>query len=254
MCILFLAKNCHPDYPLIITANRDEYFERPTQASHFWDDDSDLLAGRDLQAGGTWMGLNRQRQLAALTNLRLPHLVKEGAKSRGDIVKKCLQLDSAHLTDWLTQQTTAYNPFNVVWGDQHNLYTFDNVKRRYQTLEDGFHSISNGYMDDYWVKMSRGVQQLQHYLSQTNDVVIDELAELMRNKAQADDYDLPNTQIPYTYEKALSSIFIPATSFEKGVYGTRSTTIVLFTKDQIDWCEYSYDRSGKVTITQSYTL
>lgn len=254
MCILFIALNQHPKYPLIITANRDEYFERPTQASHYWEYSPTLLAGRDLQAGGTWLGVNQQREFAALTNLRDMNLIKEHARSRGELVQTYLNHAHENFPQWLTAQVDHFNPFNLIWGNQEQLFVFNSVQKVAEPVSDGFHSISNGYLDDYWVKMSQGTQRLKQYVQHHDNLVADELVQMLHDTTPAADELLPNTGVDRSIEKTLSSIFIPATPFNSGLYGTRSSAVLLFSESQLSFTEYVYQVDGRVQSQQSFLI
>lgn len=254
MCILFIALNQHPKYPLIITANRDEYFERPTQAAHYWEDAPELLAGRDLQAGGTWLGVNQQREFSALTNLRDMRLLKQSVRSRGDLVPNYLQHTHEDYAQWLCSQTEQYNPFNLIWGNAQKLHVFNSVKSVVEPVSDGFHSISNGYLDDYWVKMSQGTQRLKQYVQNHENLVADELVQMLHDTTPAADESLPDTGVEQRTEKVLSSIFIPATPFSSGLYGTRSSAVLLFSNQQLSFTEYTYNAAGQVQSQQSFLV
>ena len=162
MCILFIAVNQHPDYPLIVAANRDEFFERPTSVSAFWQDYPQLLAGKDLRAGGTWMGINQWGKLAALTNIRDPQRIDPDALSRGELVSHYLQ-QSPDSKDYLTRLNatgTNYNGFNLLFGDWNNLRVFNNHTLQSETLTSGVYGLSNASLNTPWPKTVQGMAQL----------------------------------------------------------------------------------------------
>ena len=158
MCILFFAIKKHPKYPVIICANRDEFHQRSTQAMHWWpvkDRQSPILAGKDLQAGGTWLGLNKQGRFSALTNFRQPQLFDQNKQSRGDLVLQALTKKDDVMTKLLEQSAHRYNGFNLVFGQLNHLTCFDSVSQKHQKLTAGFHSLCNGALDDVWPKMAQ---------------------------------------------------------------------------------------------------
>ena len=240
MCILFVAVNQHPNYPLIICANRDEFHQRPTQTMHWWPETNrqdSILAGKDLQAGGTWLGLTRSGQFSALTNYRKIARDDEHKtyKSRGELVVNSLKKPT--LTDeTLQQQADQYQGFNLIWGTWDDLSCFDSINQKFTPLTDGYHSICNGAIDDIWPKMATGEKALEAYISAqaTIEATIEHLPliELMKNKQTAPDDLLPNTGIGIDWERKLSAIFI-----ESKEYGTRSTCII--TIDNTGDCQVS---------------
>ncbi|MGI9286343.1 MAG: NRDE family protein [Pseudomonadales bacterium] len=251
MCILFIAIQQHPQYPLIIAANRDEFFARPSRSAHFWDDASDIFAGRDMQAGGTWLGINKAGQIAALTNLRMPESIRTDARSRGELVARYLRNDDSaeQYRDFVANEHSAFNPFNLLFGDGRQLFVFSSLAPGFKRLEAGFHSISNGMPDDYWPKMSRGVNLLEQCILQPGELNIEQLAAVMQDKTQADDDSLPATGISQADEKHLSSIFISGAE-----YGTRTTSLLLCEPGRKQLIEYNYEAHGVLTDKQSFVL
>lgn len=251
MCILFIAIEQHPQYPLIIAANRDEFFARPSRSAHFWDDAPDVLAGRDMQAGGTWLGINKAGQIAAVTNLRMPELIRTDARSRGELVARYLRGDDTpeQYRDFIASQHSAFNPFNLLFGDASQLFVFSSLAPGFTPLTPGFHSISNGMPDDYWPKMSRGVELLEQCILQPGELDVAQLAAVMQDKTQANDDILPATGISRTDEKHLSSIFISGTE-----YGTRTTSLLLCEPGRTRLVEYNYLAAGVLADEQSFVL
>ncbi len=248
MCILFIAINQHPQYPVIICANRDEFHQRPTQNMHFWSKPN-ILAGKDMQAGGTWLGLNSQGDFSALTNFRRPQHVDATKRSRGDLVLSALQNDKQAMQQYLIQNSIQYNDFNLIFGSLNNLQAFDSVNKKFITLSSGFHSICNGALDDIWPKMSLGVTKLEELIS-ANKLDVDALFTVMMNEEVADNKHLPETGLAVDMELLFSSIFIKSPN-----YGTRSTTIILQHKTGgIDVHDHSYNSDGIVEEQNSFQL
>lgn len=248
MCILFFAIESHPHYPLIICANRDEFHHRPTQPAQFWPPDQNILAGKDLQAGGTWLGVNQAGQFAGITNLRTQNL-QDGVRSRGELVVNALAPHNSTLAfntsvitpQWLQEHSLNYNPFNLIFEYQHTLHCFNSRTAATTKLTQGFHAVCNGDMDDVWPKMALGQQALQSYIAQTDNISINELLRFMQDTTQPADNLLPNTGLDLEWERRLSSIFI-----QHPQYGTRSTTIILKDKlGQTDFYETRFDGKGR---------
>ena len=255
MCILFFAIEQHPKYPVIICANRDEFHQRPTQAMHWWPNKNDplaILAGKDLQAGGTWLGLNNQARFSALTNFRQPQLIDKNKKSRGDLVLQALAQSDNEIAIQLEKSVANYNGFNLVFGQLNNLTCFDSVSKKLQPLTTGFHSLCNGALDDIWPKMTLGQTKLADTIKTfTNQSLnIDQLFELMQDNQQAKTQHLPKTGIPLDWEQLLSSIFIVSPQ-----YGTRTTNIITQDHDG-NVCVYdrSYDEQGDCIAAQKFSL
>jgi len=254
MCILFLALQQHPKYPVIICANRDEFHQRPTQEMHRWKDQN-ILAGKDLQAGGTWLGLNSEGRFSALTNFRQPATFDINKKSRGDLVLQALANDSPDMAENLTSTHNQYNGFNLVYGPLNNLHNFDSINKRHHQLPPGIHSICNGALDDLWPKMQLGQQQLtdiinEHQYSMSPSLNIDKLFSIMTNDIQALPECLPKTGVSDDWEQLLSSIFIVSKK-----YGTRSTVIITYDlDDNIEVHEQNYNEKGERISNQTFDL
>ena len=224
MCLILIAYRCHPGYPLLIAANRDEFHDRPTAPLAFWSDAPQILAGRDLQQGGTWMGISRSGRFAALTNYRDPSRVLPHAPSRGHLVSDYLQGDQP-VEDYLARlasQASAYNGFNLLIGDAHGLYCYSNDAGAPQALTPGWHGLSNRLLDTPWPKLKRGLALMRRTLEQRPVPGPDDLLAVLADRTLAPDAELPQTGVPLEWERWLSPIFIDAPG-----YGTRSSTVLL---------------------------
>jgi len=240
MCILFIAIEQHPDYPVIICANRDEFHQRPTQSMHWWPEQG-ILAGKDLQAGGTWLGLSPEGGFSALTNFRRPTHFDEKKRSRGDLVVQALANNQHNTQQYLTNNSAKYNDFNLVFGRLNNLQAFDSVNKKFVALNAGFHSVCNGALDDIWPKMALGLDTLEG-LIRSDTIAIEALFSVMMNQDIAKEQDLPVTGISAKLESLLSSVFIQSPD-----YGTRSTTIILQAKTgEIAVFDRNYNIDGNV--------
>ncbi len=250
MCILFLAINQHPDHPLIICANRDEFYARPTLGVHFWPTKPHLLAGQDLQAGGSWLGINTLGTFAAITNIRTGNKQSSTKKSRGELVTLALEPNSSVDINWLKKHSDEYNPFNLIYGQLDQLNCFNSLLKQQTALSSGFHAISNGSLDDVWPKMAKGESRLEQIVSSNQTIKIDELLAILKDSTQAEDPLLPNTGIPIEWERKLSSIFINTSE-----YGTRSSGILLQNKNgEVEFIELTYDTNGNNGEQNSFTL
>ena len=253
MCILFFALKQHPKYPVIICANRDEFHQRPTKAMHFWPTPK-ILAGKDLTAGGSWLGLNPQGRFSALTNFRQPDEFDQNKISRGDLVVQALVQTDQAMNQLLTQDSDKYNGFNLVYGQLDNLHYFDSVNKQCRQIPAGVHSLCNGALDDIWPKMALGQQQLSAFIHQQSkseqELNTEELFGLMKNAQQAKTAQLPNTGLPQEWELFLSSIFIVSPK-----YGTRTTTIIMQNNEGDIFIEdRSYNAEGKCSLQQNFKL
>ncbi|WP_345859400.1 NRDE family protein [Shewanella algae] len=241
MCILFLALDQHPDYPLILCANRDEFHHRPTAPAHFWPPQQQLLAGKDLQAGGTWLGCNRLGTVAGLTNIRQPITQPDGMRSRGELVLKALDSQTPIEPQWLSEHSDNYNPFNLVFGQGKHFWCYHSPDKSLRRLNRGFHAISNGALDDIWPKMARGEQALERLISQSAKPDIDKLLAIMRDETPAPDTSLPTTGVSLEWERRLSSIYI-----RHPEYGTRATSLIFLSREgQLNFYEARYDGKGR---------
>ena len=216
MCLIALAYKAHPRYPLVLAANRDEFHERPTTPAQWWDGAPHLLAGRDLRAGGTWMGITRAGRFAALTNHRdLRRPLKQGP-SRGLLVRDALEgaLDVAG--------TAAYEGFNLLHGTVDALRYHNNVQPADAPLAPGVHGLSNAFLDTPWPTVQRARAGMEQLLDAADTALIDGLFALLRDEVPAPDAQLPGTGLPRELERAVSPIFIRTNG-----YGTRCSTVLL---------------------------
>ena len=248
---MFIAVNQHKDYPLIIAANRDEFYARPTAASSFWSSNNNLLAGRDLQANGTWMGVTRNGRIAALTNIRDPKSTRDDVQSRGSLVTEWLTNDTinqSHYLDILKSTRTNFNGYNLLFGHMTQLQVYNNFTNVSTILESGVYGLSNSNIHTPWPKVHRGVNVLKGYINEHRTIDENQLFSLLRDETKANDNVLPNTGIEYEWEKQLSSIFIQTPD-----YGTRASTLLLLTRhNEIMWRERTYNRSGQIEKNTHY--
>lgn len=250
MCLILLAYDCHPAYRLILAANRDEYFKRPTERAHFWESHPWVLAGRDLEMMGTWMGITRSGRFAALTNYRDPTLQRKNAKSRGKLVSDFLciaQYPSKYLQDVMNCQE-LYNPFNLIVGDLSHLAYYSPNTSSIRDLKPGIYGLSNHLLDTPWPKVHKSKLALTNYIANNTLINSQDLFDILADKEKALDQELPNTGISYDFEKLLSSIFIQGID-----YGTRSSTVLLISRDNhVTFIEKSFPLGQKTSSEVSY--
>lgn len=228
MCFIVFAYQVHPAYRLIAVANRDEFYERPTSPVAFWEDAPQVLAGRDLKEGGTWMGITRGGKFAAITNYRDPGAFKTGALSRGLLVSDFLtgSESAAAYVEKISRQARKYNGLNLLCGDQQNLFVYSN-RGETARLEAGLYGLSNHLLDSPWPKVIKGKKALSAALMKKGPDLEAALFKILSDRKIAPDDKLPSTGIGLEWERLLSSIFIASPT-----YGTRSSTLLLIGKNR----------------------
>lgn len=234
MCLIAFAWRVNPLFPLVVAANRDEFLRRPTAPASFWGDAPRVLAGRDLEAGGTWLGVTTSGRFAALTNFRDPRTHREGRKTRGELVARFLEGDEtpgAYL-DRLLESAAHYNGFSLLVGDGSRLFVFSNVDGEPAEVPPGVHGLSNNLLDTPWPKVERTRAALASIAS---DPSPDALLTLLADATRPPDADLPETGVGLEVERLLSSPFIESPS-----YGTRSSTALLVSRDRIVFVERTH--------------
>lgn len=247
MCLVVFAWQVHADYPLVLAANRDEYFKRPAAPAHWWTDAPELLAGRDLEAGGTWMGLSRSGRLAALTNYRDPSRHLPGAPSRGALVRAALEDDRpAHESlRQLGARSQAYAAFNLLVGDGTHLGVLESTTGQVRALAPGVYGLSNHLLDTPWPKLVKARAGLAAHIAHPpggEETLVDALLGLMRDPVPAPDPHLPDTGVSLEWERWLSPAFIRAPG-----YGTRCTSVVLRDRDaRTRLVELTWDVDGEL--------
>jgi uncharacterized protein with NRDE domain len=228
MCLVLIARDSHPDYSVIVAANRDEFYERPTAHAQFWADSPSVLAGRDLEAGGTWLGVDRQGRLAAVTNYRQGERESGSQRSRGCLVSDFLTGHAAardHL-ERVRGSAGLYHGFNLLACDAAGLFYFSNREGRVRELAPGVYGLSNHLLDTPWPKVVSTKRAFGALLTGGASELVADLFGLLSNPDQAKDDHLPSTGVGQEWERLLSSAFIVSND-----YGTRSSTVVLVGRD-----------------------
>jgi uncharacterized protein with NRDE domain len=244
MCLVLIALDSHPDYPLILAANRDEFYDRPTAPAGFWADAPSVLAGRDLKAGGTWLGIDRRARLGAVTNYRQGERESAAPRSRGLLVSDFLLGDTgaADYMERVQREAGLYNGFNLIAGDTGGLFYFSNREGRLRSLSRGVYGLSNHLLDTPWPKVAWAKSVLGKLLSHSVPELTEGLFALLSDRTRPHDGLLPSTGVSPEWERLLSSAFIVSND-----YGTRSSTVVLMSRDgKISFIERSFDPGGLI--------
>ena len=245
MCLILFAYRQHARYRLVLAANRDEFYGRPTAPATFWEDAPDLLAGRDLKSGGTWLGVTRAGRFAAITNYREPDVRLEDAPSRGELVAGFLQSEQApeaYLDD-LASSADSYNGFNLIIGDAKRMGYFSNREGTVRILEPGVYGLSNHLLDTPWPKVKKGRRLLEAHLD--SDKIDDAaLLDALNDPAPAPDAALPDTGVGLAWERALSPLFIQSPD-----YGTRASSVLLIRHDgAVTFAERTFEAGEPVGV------
>jgi uncharacterized protein with NRDE domain len=237
MCLIVFAYKSHPKDKFIFAANRDEFYDRPTEQADYWKDHPELLAGKDLQAGGTWMGITKQGRFAAVTNYRDLKNIKEDAPSRGMLTLDFLNdnISAEEYYDNIKPSLQDYNGFNLILGSVDELFYFSTHKNGIKKLESGIYGLSNATLNTDWPKVKKSKDGLSALLK--NDEVHPwELLSILNDTRKAKEEDLPDTGVGLEWEKILSSIFIQSPK-----YGTRcSTAVVVDIENNLRFAEKTF--------------
>ncbi len=227
MCLIIICTNTRPDYPLIIAANRDEFYNRPTLPLDFWEDHPKILAGRDLQGRGTWLGVSTSGRIAAVTNYRSPQALMPGrpAKlSRGALVTGFLsgnEAPAAYL-ETVAGEKDRYDAFNLVAGTAERLFWYSNMNGGIKMIDDGIHGISNHLLDTPWPKLEKARSGMRDILSRSGPIDFKSIFTLLSDTERPPRKSLPDTGVGSAWEEVLSSVFI-----KSEIYGTRSSSIIM---------------------------
>ncbi|MBF0202591.1 MAG: NRDE family protein [Desulfamplus sp.] len=243
MCLIVFGYGVHEKYRLVLAANRDEFFDRPTAPLDVWEDHPEIIGGRDLKQKGTWLAFSKKGRFAALTNVRNPGAMKYNVPSRGDLATDFLLSgrDPLHCLKTIKKHIGDYNGFNLLAGNLKYLFFLSTTDERIVRIKEGIHAVSNHTLDTPWVKVEMAKQGLRACLGKnsTDPNITDpdstvpdgvklesDLYEMMRNREIAPDEKLPCTGVGVELERLLSPLFVSMPG-----YGTRSTSIVLLDYD-----------------------
>ena len=252
MCLILIAHRADPRYPLVVAANRDEFFRRPTAPADYWPDAPHVLGGRDLEKGGTWMGVATDGRWAAVTNFRDGTSAGPGMRSRGELVAGYLR-GSARAQDHIASVETGareYHGFNLLAGDSAGIHYLSSKEARAMTPAGGVYGLSNHLLDSPWPKVERGKLALRAALAEQikPDRLIETLLAALSDRSVADERALPSTGISKDWEKLLSAAFIGAPG-----YGTRASTVLLMDQDgEVHFRERSFGERGELIEDRRY--
>lgn len=251
MCLILISKDVHPEYKLIVAANRDEFYNRRTKKAHFWSDNQEILAGMDLEAGGTWLGVNKFGKIAMLTNYRDISNIKNNAPSRGALVADYLKNDKSarEYLNSINGKAKIFNGFNLIAGNIDSLYYLSNYSDSLIKLGRGNHGLSNHLLNTPWYKVEKGKEKLDKLVS-GKDINKEDLFSLLYDDIKAPVDSLPKTGLPRDKEHDISSMFIKTTD-----YGSRCSTLVMVDRqNNLHFVERTYNTSSFSYFDTSYSF
>jgi len=257
MCMLVLAWQAHPRYALVVAANRDEYHDRPAAPLAKWPAPAELLAGRDLRAQGTWLGIDRDRRFAVVTNFRELQRARAGAPSRGELVPQYLSAgpasrpDAGRFLGALRERAHEYSGFNLLLSDERSLWYGSNRATPFaRQLARGVYGLSNELLDTPWPKLQRVRAGFEAWLRAPQPGAIEELFTLLADRTPAADLPQGEGGLPREWQRALSAPFVLHAE-----YGTRCSTVLLLTPDgALDLIERRFDAHGHVAGETAFHL
>ena len=242
MCLISIQLRQHAVYKLVLVANRDEQYDRPALPAHFWPDHPDLLAGKDLSARGTWLGITKQGRIAAVTNSYLITTQESDQKlSRGNLVMDYLtgNIGPEGYLEQIRQQRTDYNGFNLLIGSSDSLHHYNNILDEISIIQTGSHAVSNATLDTPWPKVTLTKAAMAE-LASSSELDEEAIFRIMADRTPPSDDQLPDLPLPLPILRAVSANFIRTER-----YGTRSTTLILIDhSDQVTFVERSYLPDG----------
>ncbi len=251
MCLILFGYKVHPTYKLIIAANRDEFYGRPTKPLDFWEEDRSILAGKDLEAGGTWLGMTTSGKISLLTNYRDLKNIKPNAPSRGHLVSDYLSkdVDAQHYLENVAKKGKDYNGFNIICGDIDDLRYYGNYQNGVHQIDAGVHGLSNALLDSPWPKVVKGKEKIDNVIAH-NEIVAEQLFATLYDDMKAPDNQLPDTGVGYEKEAMLSPMFIKSKN-----YGSRCSTVILVDNDNnILYSERTYNPHDFSFETKSFNF
>lgn len=243
MCLIVFAYKSHPEYPFILAGNRDESHDRPSIHLHKWDTSPPIIAGKDKEAGGTWLGVSETGKIAAITNYRDIDKIRDNTPSRGEIITNFLLSDEQpeHTLKSIENRAHLYNGFNLIAGDIEQLYYLSNHGHSVEPIPPGVHVISNASLNTPWPKAAWALNRLNTILK-SDKLDKEQIFEILLNSDRYSQDILPNTGLSKEMEVAVSSVFILTDH-----YGTRSSSIISIDRHlQLNFSEKSYQPGTKI--------
>ncbi len=252
MCLIVIAHEAHAQRPLVVAANRDEAYARRTDYAHFWDDHPGILAGRDLEAGGTWLGIDRRGRFAAITNFREMGTRISAAPTRGKLAGDFLigEVPAEAYLQAIAETAQTYNGFNLLVRDDSGLFYLSNrsaaTDAAPRLLPPGIYGLSNHLLDTPWPKVVQAKQRFAQAVAQQQSLT--GMMAILRDDAIAEDAALPDTGVGAMRERLLSPIFIAADS-----YGTRCSTLLeVSSARRVRFMEQNFAQGGVATDAVEY--
>ncbi len=230
MCVIFAAFQKSRQYPFILAANRDEYYQRPTATANFWTDFPEVLAGRDLEARGTWLGMNRNGKVAAITNQYTPESPREALRSRGELVSEFLIFEHScdQFGDQLCRSRTDYNGYGMLFGDFSQLRYQTNRSHLATSLRSGIHALSNSLLNLPWPRVQAGKRQLTRLLDTEMKITPESLFQILSGQqASLWPQSVGRGKPMRSTHPADVPVFVRLKD-----YGTRSSTVILIDRNQ----------------------
>jgi uncharacterized protein with NRDE domain len=249
MCLISFSWQNHPQYKLILVANRDEFYQRKTQAANFWSENPQILAGKDLEAGGTWMGIHKNGRFSALTNYRDLANLRADAPSRGQLTANFLQsqITAKAYLESISPEAARFNGYNIIVGNLDELFYFSNYQNQIRELPAGLYGLSNHLLNTDWFKVKKAKSKLAENIEH-NQLDINYLLDSMADREIPNDEQVQRTGLPIERERMLSPMFIQSTE-----YGTCCSTVVLVNwNNEVSFTERVYNHSQKPYFQQTF--
>ncbi|MCI0401080.1 MAG: NRDE family protein [Gammaproteobacteria bacterium] len=250
MCLILFSYKSHPIYDLVLAANRDEFYDRPTAPASFWQDRPGVCAGRDLRHGGTWLGIDTRGRFAAISNYRDPESDRADAVSRGTVVSNFLlgSEEPLKFLRRLSHERCNYNDFNLILADRSRIWYYCNRNDKARPVSPGVYGLSNHLLDTPWPKVIDGKAALHKLLSKEKEVDPEKIFAILADRSIPDHDRLPNTGVGLEMERTLSPRFISSPH-----YGTRSSTVLLIDQcGNVTFIERSFDAQCNESQTIHY--
>jgi uncharacterized protein with NRDE domain len=249
MCLLVLAVRTHPRLPLIVAGNRDEFHTRPTQAAHWWPDRRNIVGGRDLQAGGTWLAVHRNGRFAAVTNYRDARRENAGLRSRGGLVTGFLDADAGAIDYLESIESSAYAGFNLVVSDGRSAGYLSNRGAGLRELPPGIYGLSNATLDDPWTKVTRTKARLADLID-ADDVNETTLMRILGDRGKASTDEVETNGLSFAMAHTLTAPFIVHPE-----YGTRCSTVMTVDDGgSVRFLERRFNPDGRVSGESKYAF
>ena len=242
MCLLAIAVDAHPRLPLIVAANRDEFHGRPTQDAHWWPDRPDILGGRDLEAGGSWLAVHRSGRFAAVTNFRDADHRPARLQSRGQLIVNFLQSTAMPIDFLRAVDGDAYAGFNLLVADRKSVAYLSNRGGGLRRLDRGIYGLSNATLDTPWHKLRLSRNRLRQ-LVDADKVDASRLMRMLDDRQRAPAAEIDDPAFEFATAHALSAPFIVLPD-----YGTRCSTVVTIdNRGKVSFAERRFDAGGTRT-------